>query len=502
MNRRARTRAAGPTATTTRRRSPGTAVVVSVLALSLSLLAGPAAANFASTTHSTQTEQLTDDVEKEWEGLPVHLPAFYGGATGGAPRAVAAADLNGDGQDDLAAVTATSFGFESAWSFPEGVAVMLSAPDGTYQRPAYYPLGSEERSYNGVSYQEHDVGELGAADLVAADVNGDGHQDLVGVNEEGNDTDTNVSVLINAGAGQFTVSPVSYPVGSGPAALATGDVDGDGDADVVTANSAGDDVSVLLNQHGAAAVNGSGLVAGTGHFQQPTGSPYAIDGGSSTPAGVAIADLDGDGNADVITANSGSNDVSVLLGGSGGGLTVASSSPYGVGSGPAGVVAADLEGDGDTDIATANRDADTVSVLLNDGTGALGVEADSPYGVDGNNVNDAKPVAVVAAKLGDGAGSSDNDAHPDLATANRGSDTVSVLLSDGALDDGDTSFALESTTDHPYSVGAGPGSLAAGNFDPPNAVHDHTPLPDPADIDADLVTADTGAETLTALHNQ
>ena len=107
----------------------------------------------------------------------------------------------------------------------------------------------------------------------------------------------------------------------------------------------------------------------------------AYDAGDG-PRSVAIGDLDGDGVPDLVTANSHSDDVSVLIGNGNG--TYASHVTYGVGNSPRSVAIGDLDGDGVPDLVVANRNSDDVSVLLNqcdftdcpadlDGNGSVGV---------------------------------------------------------------------------------------------------------------------------------
>jgi hypothetical protein len=81
------------------------------------------------------------------------------------------------------------------------------------------------------------------------------------------------------------------------------------------------------------------------------------------PDSVAIGDLNGDGKADLATANVPADTLSVLLNRGNGGY--ARKRDYRTGQWPLSVEVGDLNGDGKRDLATANRDARTVSVLLN-----------------------------------------------------------------------------------------------------------------------------------------
>jgi hypothetical protein len=151
---------------------------------------------------------------------------------------------------------------------------------------------------------------------------------------------------------------------------------------------------------------------GTGGLTPAPASPLAV---GTQPYGIVSSDFDGDGNADLAVANSGGASVSVLLGDGSGGFAGAPGSPVTGLSGPIGLAAADLDGDGTTDLAVANSTANTLSVLLGDGAGGFAPQAGSPYTVGSG----PRSVAV---------GDFDGDGAPDLAVANAGDNTVSVLL--------------------------------------------------------------------------
>ncbi len=116
---------------------------------------------------------------------------------------------------------------------------------------------------------------------------------------------------------------------------------------------------------------------------------------------------------------------------------------YATGNNPVGVAAADFDGDGVPDIATANRNAGTVSVLLNDGRGTLKAKTDYAVG--------ALPESIAAADF-------DGDGVPDIATANRGGNSVSLLINRA-----DASGTFEAASS--FAVGNGPVSLITADFD-------------------------------------
>jgi hypothetical protein len=180
--------------------------------------------------------------------------------------------------------------------------------------------------------------------VVSADLDGDGDVDLVTANSR---SDT-VTVLRNNGDGTFAAG-VAYAVGSSPASVTSADLDDDGDVDLMTANFNSNNVTVLHN-------NGDSTFA--------VGVAYAVGFG---PLSVTSADLDGDGNADLVTANFDSYTVTVLRNSGNG--TFAAGVAYAVGSVPNSVTAADLDGDGDVDLVTASSWSNSVTVLLNGGSG-------------------------------------------------------------------------------------------------------------------------------------
>ena len=185
---------------------------------------------------------------------------------------------------------------------------------------------------------------------------------------------------------------------------------------------------------------GSGNVSillgnGNGTFQA------AMDYGAGTdPDSVAVGDFRGDGKLDLVVANGGSNNVSILLGNGDG--TFQAAVNYGVGSGsaPMSVAAGDFNGDGKLDLAVANEFSNNVSILLGNGDGTFKTA-----------VNYGAGSTLFAVAVGDFNG----DGKLDLAVADAVSDYVSVLLGNG---DGTFKTAVQ------YVAGLEPLSVAVADF--------------------------------------
>jgi hypothetical protein len=298
----------------------------------------------------------------------------------GKGTSVAIGDVNGDGVPDVAVVNS---GGMATLGGSDSVGVFLNQGSGTLAAPQTYATGSAPRS------------------VAIGDLNRDGKPDLAVSNYSGN----SVSVLLNSGGGVFGAASDS-PAGFAPWSLTEGDVNGDGNPDLVVPNYLGTDgggpaVTVLINQGG-------------GTFAPPaTYSPGA------QPVSIAIGDLNADGKPDLAVVNNGSNTVSVLLNRGNG--TFGASADYGVGSNPTSVAIGDLNGDGSPDLAVSNGNyagtgPSTVSVLLNGGRGTFPIRND--YGVGGG------PASLAIADL-------DHDGRLDLAVANYGSASVSILINLG-----------------------------------------------------------------------
>jgi tetratricopeptide (TPR) repeat protein len=173
--------------------------------------------------------------------------------------------------------------------------------------------------------------------MVTNDFNADGNQDLAVVNQ----TTNNVAILLGRGDGTFseaTGSPLSS--GNGPVAVAAGDLNGDAKPDLAVVNQTDDTVSIFLNNGDASFVHGPIPLLQTG----------------ASPTGIAIADFNQDGLADIAVTNGGANTFRVFVGLSGGLFSQAFEPPAGpTGSTPTSIVAGTFAAGGFPDVAIANN---------------------------------------------------------------------------------------------------------------------------------------------------
>jgi hypothetical protein len=235
--------------------------------------------------------------------------------------------------------------------------------------------------------------------IATADMNDDGIPDLVVISPQ----DCTVDVITVDADGNFTLlTPQIFSDITQMSSIAIADVNGDGIPDVIITDASGSaaGVRILSNDgHG-------GLTADVGYASEPTSG--------SGPASVTVADINGDGFPDLITANGSDGTVSVLLNNRDG--TFAAPVSYPAGTYAVTVAVADLNGDGLPDLAVTDAGTNSVQVLLNDGQGGFG--AALPQGVG------AHPVALVLNDL-------NGDGKTDIVVADRDDNTVAVLLGNG-----------------------------------------------------------------------
>jgi len=266
---------------------------------------------------------------------------------GRGPGFIAIADVNGDRRPDILVANADD----------ETVSVLLNGGGRQFQPAAGSPF---------------DAGHL-PNDLAVADMNGDGHPDLVIANHQS----PYITILLGDGTGAFRPahnSPFatgSYPH---PHGVAVADFTGDGALDVVV-DSWGNDRVALIDG------DGHGELVGTRQMFAVGRRPYQR---------LRSADFNRDGHPDIVTTNLDDNSVTILLGDGQGGLRQATGSPTPAGAAPWQVAVDDVNGDGDADLVVIPYDSDVhdpakvvVTLLAGDGSGDLSPMPGSPLALDG-----------------------------------------------------------------------------------------------------------------------
>jgi hypothetical protein len=307
-------------------------------------------------------------------GTPVRIPE--GGALA---RDVVAGDFNRDGALDVAIANTNS----------ADVSVLLGDGQGLFGLPELYPTGGAPSDI-----ARGDFDEDGLLDLAVADANG------------------RVFVLPGRADGKFGSAQAVQTTG-GANLVAVGDVNGDGNLDLLSADfgPAVGDVSIELGD-------------GDGGF-----APPLTQNARGAPVQLELAEVNGDGRADVITADGGMQSVSVLPGNADG--TIGPIRSFQIGANTSGLDLADFNEDGNVDIAVGRMES-ALTVLLGAGGGDFPSQANfaTPF---------IQPIGLVAADF-------DGDDHADLVAAQGGIDTLRGTGTgsfEPAIDDPPASGALE-----------------------------------------------------------
>jgi hypothetical protein len=293
---------------------------------------------------------------------------------GNSPTLLVVGDFNNDGNLDLAVVNSTS----------ASVSVFLGNGDGTFT--------------TGTGLAADSV----FSNLVAGDFNGDGKLDLA-LADDSLDT---IDIFLGNGDGTFT--EVAFPsVASSPNWVVTGDFNGDGILDLaVSSNTPGSNsgsVSILLGN-------------GDGTFTAGASIPF------STVVSLTLGDFNNDGILDLAVVDQGLNLVTVLLG-NGDGTFTRTESTLTTDNAPNFIATADMNGDGNLDLIVSNLCGSvancttgtpgSISIFLGDGKGGFG-----------SKLSTAVQNQPQALALGDFNG----DGRLDVLVTNSSSNSVSVLL--------------------------------------------------------------------------
>ena len=267
-------------------------------------------------------------------------------------------DVDGDG--DLDVVVS-----HEMFSGP-GMAVLLNNGDGTFAQEIVYELNVNK-----------DVGEV-----VLADFDMDGDLDVFGTIPGDAGFGARIAVWRNRGDGTYRPQ-IRFATGEGPMGLVVGDFTGDGFPDVVTADLgfiAGTNDTISLLRHNGQTGNLAGFL------------PPRLTHVGDNSRRVAAADIDGDGDLDLVVGRAdftraGNDGIHVLTNNGSGNFTVGPRLDAAPGtSRPSPAVAlADLDNDGDFDLISAGADAFVnakIAIRLNDGAGSFGAAELHDLGVN------------------------------------------------------------------------------------------------------------------------
>ena len=354
-------------------------------------------------------------------------------AVGNAPFFVTSADLNGDGSPDL--ITADFSG--------NSVDVLLGNSNGTFKPAVAYSVTSPTT-------------------IVVTDLTGNGTLDLVVASAK---TDQ-ITVFLGNGNGTFksgvttNLSDTGAHITYSPDAIAVGDLANDGKEDLVIADD-NDDVSILLGN-------------GDGTFAAPEQLTISPDIRNVAAYAVAVADTTGDGDDDIVVADTntdGANGrVEVLIGNGDGTFTQATGYDNS-GVDPTSIVLADINQNGTLDVVTTNRSSNTVTVIfgIQNTIGMFGPVQNLPAGID--------PFDVAVGDL-------TNDSLLDIIVSNPGAAGTTLSRVNVLSNEGNDTFAA-------------PRAVNVGNYPRPIVVTDIN-----GDQLPDIITANTVDKTLSVVINE
>ena len=290
---------------------------------------------------------------------------FQTGLGGAGPVGLAVGDLDGDLLDDVVV----------AYGGSQQLAVALSDGNFFIQNVPPAPIPASPAIPNGGGTpSDIAIGQLNPGT--------DGFMDVVVTYGDS----TVVGVFHGDGAGNLA-PPVYVDAGAAQGAIAIGDLNKDGGLDLVVANDAVNDVTVILMSPD----------------QTTFAAPLAFAVGN--PVDLALGDLDADTNLDVVVANNAGRSVEVLLGDGAGSLALSQTVDFVFnGSNPVSVTVGDWDRDGDLDAATASPGFSHLGLLFNDGGGQLSAPQ---FGV-----NHPEPVFVTTADP-------QQDGFPEIVLVNR-----------------------------------------------------------------------------------
>jgi hypothetical protein len=299
----------------------------------------------------------------------------YSTGNNSSPCSIAVGDFNEDSSMDIAVANQNA----------QNIGIFFGYGNGTFSSQTTYSTG---------------LGSV-MTSIIVGDLNKDSVLDIL-VTDYGSGNG-NIGVLYGYGDGNFTLLQIySTGVNSNPTSVAIGDFDNDNRADLAVANSNTVTIGIMLQDK-------------TKPFGTQTIFPIGSD---SSPTSVAVGDFNNDNRLDIAVANSGTNNIGVLLGLGDG--TFDQQKVYSTGnySGPSSIAVGDFNNDSQLDIAVANSNTNNIGIFLGLGNGTFAVMTTFSTGISSN------PSSVTVGDL-------NKDNQLDLVVANSGISSVLIFYGYG-----------------------------------------------------------------------